>query len=107
MEDGINFDEPVRIPIEDTIDLHTCSPREIPSLLEEYLKGCLSHGIIQVRIIHGKGMGIQRNIVHSFLEKNPLVHSFSHAPPGAGGWGATIAILKTKKESKNRLAGIF
>ncbi len=100
MEDGINFDEPVEIPIEDTIDLHTFSPKEIPSLLEEYLKECLSHDLFQVRIIHGKGTGTQRKIVHSFLDKNPLVHSFSQAPPEAGGWGATIAILKTKKKSK-------
>ena len=100
MENSITFDEPVIIPIEDTIDLHTFSPREIPSLLEEYLKECLSNGIIQVRIIHGKGVGVQRNIVHSFLEKNPLVYSFSHALPEAGGWGATIAILKSKKKAK-------
>jgi dsDNA-specific endonuclease/ATPase MutS2 len=99
LEYDINFDEPVRIPIEDTIDLHTFSPRDIPSLLEEYLKECLSHGIFQVRIIHGKGRGVQRKIVHSLLSNNPHVHSFSQALPEAGGWGATIAILKSKKNT--------
>ena len=99
MGDSITFDEPVKIPVEDTIDLHTFSPRDIPSLLEAYLKECLNNGIINVRIIHGKGVGVQRNIVHSFLEKSPLVYSFSHAPPGAGGWGATIAILKNPEKT--------
>jgi len=80
----------VRIPIEDWIDLHTFSPKEIPSLLEEYLSECLKKGFREVRIIHGKGKGVQMNIVHSFLRKSPLVESFKLAPPEAGSWGATI-----------------
>ncbi|MFH2011314.1 MAG: Smr/MutS family protein [Pseudomonadota bacterium] len=96
MEDSIGFKESVKIPVEDSIDLHTFSPRDIPSLLEEYIKECINKGIIKVRIIHGKGVGVQRDIVHSFLEKNPQVYFFSQAPPEAGGWGATIAILKEK-----------
>jgi len=87
----------VRIPIEDWIDLHTFSPKEIPSLLEEYLLECQKKGFIEVRIIHGKGKGIQRSIVHSFLEKSSLVESFEMAPPEAGSWGATIAVLKKLK----------
>lgn len=63
----------VRIPIEDWIDLHTFSPKEIPSLLEDYLEECRKKGFQDVRIIHGKGKGVQRKIVHSFLEKSPLV----------------------------------
>jgi DNA-nicking Smr family endonuclease len=84
----------VRIPIEDWIDLHTFSPKEISSLLEEYLLECQKKGFREVRIIHGKGKGVQRNIVHSFLKKSPLVDSFRSAPPEAGSWGATIAHLK-------------
>jgi DNA-nicking Smr family endonuclease len=84
----------VRIPIEDWIDLHTFSPKEIASLLEEYLLECQKKGFKEVRIIHGKGKGVQRSIVHSFLRKSPLVESFEMAPPEAGSWGATIAVLK-------------
>lgn len=84
----------VRIPIEDWIDLHTFSPGEIPSLLEDYLLECREKGFKEVRIIHGKGKGVQMNIVHSFLKKSPLVESFRMASPEAGSWGATIAVLK-------------
>jgi dsDNA-specific endonuclease/ATPase MutS2 len=87
----------VRIPIEDWIDLHTFSPREIPSLLEEYLSECQKKGFEEVRIIHGKGRGVQQNIVHSFLRKSPFVESFTIAPLEAGGWGATIAYLKRNR----------
>ena len=84
----------LRIPIEDWIDLHTFSPKEIPSLLEDYLLECRKKGFQEVRIIHGKGKGVQMNIVHSFLRKSPLVDSFRLAPPEGGSWGATIAVLK-------------
>jgi len=87
----------VRIPIEDWIDLHTFSPKEIPSLLEEYLSECQKKGLREVRIIHGKGKGVQRQIVHSFLKKSPLVESYQSAPPEAGSWGATIAYLRQGK----------
>jgi DNA-nicking Smr family endonuclease len=84
----------VEIPIEDWIDLHTFSPKEISSLLEEYLLECKKKGFREVRIIHGKGKGVQMNVVHSFLKKSPLVESFRSAPPETGSWGATIAYLK-------------
>ena len=84
----------VRIPIEDWIDLHTFLPQEIPSLLEDYLEECREKGYTEVRIIHGKGKGVQRNIVHSFLRKSPLVESFRAASQEAGSWGATLVILK-------------
>jgi DNA-nicking Smr family endonuclease len=86
----------VRIPIEDWIDLHTFSPKEIPSLLEEYLLECQKKGFSEVRIIHGKGKGVQMNIVRSFLKKSALVESFKPASPEAGSWGATIAYLRKK-----------
>jgi DNA-nicking Smr family endonuclease len=84
----------VEIPIEDWIDLHTFLPKEIPSLLEEYLAECQKKGFGEVRIIHGKGKGVQRNSVHSFLERSPLVESFTTASPDAGSWGATIFYLR-------------
>ena len=88
------YEEAVEIPIEDWIDLHTFSPKEIPSLLEDYLSECQKKGFREVRIIHGKGKGVQRAVVRSFLEKSPLVESFRQAPVEAGSWGATLAILK-------------
>ena len=91
-----HFRDTIRIPIEDSIDLHTFSPGEIPSLLEEYLEECKKAGIYEVRIIHGKGMGYQRQRVHSFLATSPLVQSFHLAPPTLGGWGATVALLRRK-----------
>ena len=88
------FEEPVKVPIEPRIDLHTFAPRDIPDLLESYLEECCREGLREVRIIHGKGIGVQRKIVHSFLEKSPLIERFFQAPPEAGGWGATVAVLK-------------
>lgn len=87
----------VRIPIEDSIDLHTFHPKEIPSLLEEYLSECQRKGMREVRVIHGKGRGVQRAIVHSFLKKSPLVEFYQTAPLEAGSWGATIVYLRKIK----------
>lgn len=87
---------PIRIPIEDSIDLHTFLPRDIPFLLEDYISECLKAGIYEVRIIHGKGKGLQRKVVRSFLRKSRFVDSFHEAPREAGGWGATIAKLKNR-----------
>jgi DNA-nicking Smr family endonuclease len=85
--------EPVKIPIEDSIDLHTFQPRDIPDLLEDYLAECLKAGLYSVRIIHGKGKGVQKRRVQGLLQNNPLVSSFKDAPPQAGGWGATLVEL--------------
>jgi len=92
--------EPVKIPIEDALDLHTFLPRDIPDLLEDYLAECLKAGLYSVRIIHGKGKGIQKRRVQGLLQKNPLVYSFKDAPPEAGGWGATLVELN-RNFSKN------
>lgn len=86
--------EPIRIPIEDVLDLHTFRPRDIPDLLHEYFSECIKAGISSVRVIHGKGKGIQKRQVHKILRKHPLVRRFSEAPPEAGGWGATLVELK-------------
>jgi dsDNA-specific endonuclease/ATPase MutS2 len=88
------FDNPVVIPIEESIDLHPFAPKDIPSVVEEYLEQCCRASLKEVRIIHGRGIGVQRNIVRSVLEKHPLVLSFRDAPVEAGGWGATVVELK-------------
>jgi len=88
------FDEPIVLPLEDSIDLHPFQPKDIPSVVEEYLQQCIDAGILEVRLIHGKGKGVQRNVVHSLLEKHPAVASFHDAPAEAGSWGATVVILQ-------------
>ena len=92
--DDFALDEPIELPIEDSIDLHTFLPKEVPSLLEEYLSECVKAGIFDVRIIHGKGKGFLREKVRSFLRKFPLVDSFQLADQTAGSWGATMVHLK-------------
>ena len=85
--------KPVKIPIEDVLDLHAFRPQDIPDLIEDYLTECLEAGIYSVRIIHGKGKGVQKRRVQGILSSNPLVLSFTDAPPEAGGWGATLVEL--------------
>ncbi|MCP3954768.1 MAG: Smr/MutS family protein [Desulfobacterales bacterium] len=85
--------EPIVIPIEDVIDLHLFRPAEVADLLDNYFRECVRTGIWSVRVIHGKGKGILKKRVLAFLEKHPLVDTFSPAPPEAGGWGATIVTL--------------
>ena len=87
----------VPLPIEDSIDLHTFSPKEIKPLVEEYLYQCQQREFREVRIIHGRGTGTQRNIVRSVLAQNPYVAEFKDAPPESGGWGATMVMLKPKE----------
>ncbi len=86
--------EPVRIPIEDVLDLHTFHPRDIPDLIADYIEECLRLGFRSVRIIHGKGTGAQKNRVQALLRRHPQVVSFADAPLEAGGWGATVVELK-------------
>ena len=90
------FEDPVVVPIEDSIDLHPFSPKDIPSVVEGYISECLRNGIQEIRIVHGRGIGVQRKIVRSILEKHPAVVSFQDAPPEAGGWGATAVKLRKK-----------
>jgi DNA-nicking Smr family endonuclease len=85
--------EPVEVPIDGILDLHTFNPRELPLLIDDYLEACREKGIFSVRIIHGKGTGVQKARVRSLLAKHPLVRAFKDAPAEAGGWGATVAEL--------------
>jgi DNA-nicking Smr family endonuclease len=82
-----------RIPIEDVLDLHAFAPRDIPSVVEEYIQAAHDAGLREVRLIHGRGKGVQRGIVQSALERHPLVASFHDAPDSH--LGATVAELRT------------
>jgi DNA-nicking Smr family endonuclease len=93
-DEGGPFEEPVRLPVEDVLDLHAFAPREIASVVEEYLWQCRRAGIPEVRLIHGKGTGTQRAIIRRLLTNHPDVLSFADAAAEAGGWGATIVRLQ-------------
>jgi DNA-nicking Smr family endonuclease len=87
-------DEPIQLPIDGVLDLHTFQPREVKDLVLDYLAECQKRGIFQVRIIHGKGIGNLRRTVHSILQKHPEVISFGLDHPQLSGWGATIVQLR-------------
>jgi DNA-nicking Smr family endonuclease len=91
---AVDQDEAIEIPIDGVLDLHTFHPREVRDLVPEYLEECRKRGILQVRIIHGKGTGTLRRIVHSLLDKNPLVLSYKTADLSGGSWGSTEVELK-------------
>ena len=86
-------DVPHRLPIDGTLDLHQFQPREIESVVRAYIEACLDENIREVRIIHGKGKGVQRETVKHLLEKHPDVESFE-TDTGPGSWGATLVNLK-------------
>jgi dsDNA-specific endonuclease/ATPase MutS2 len=85
--------EPVRIPIADVFDLHSVPPRDVEAVVEEYLLEAHRAGFKALRIIHGRGIGVQREIVRAVLRRTPFVSDFGDAPAEAGGWGATLATL--------------
>ena len=85
--------EPVRIPIADVFDLHSVPPRDVEAVVEEYLIEARSAGFQAIRIVHGRGIGVQREIVRAVLRRTAFVADFGDAPAEAGGWGATVATL--------------
>jgi dsDNA-specific endonuclease/ATPase MutS2 len=85
--------EEVVVPIEDSIDLHPFRPNEIRSVVESYLEEALAAGFSEVRLIHGRGIGVQREIIRSLLSRHPRVDSYRDAPSERGGWGATVVRL--------------
>ena len=87
------FAEPVQLPIEDVFDLHTVPPKDVQAVVEEYLMEARKAGLRELRIIHGRGIGVQREIVRAVLARSAFVAEFGDAPPEAGGWGATIVTL--------------
>ena len=86
--------DPIRIPITDVFDLHTVPPRDVKAVVEEYLCEAHSLGLRALRIIHGRGIGVQREMVRAVLARSELVAAFRDAPAEAGGWGATIVDLR-------------
>jgi dsDNA-specific endonuclease/ATPase MutS2 len=89
-------DDPVEIPITDVFDLHTVPPRDVKPIMEAYLEEAYARGFRYVRIIHGRGIGVQRETVRKVLARTPYVESFGDAPMEAGGWGATVVTLKVR-----------
>ena len=93
--DGDAPETPVTLPLEDVLDLHSFRPEETASAVAEYLDAAAQKGFAEVRLIHGRGIGVQRSIVRRVLERSPHVLSFANATPDRGGWGATVAVLRT------------
>jgi len=90
----VDDSEPVHLPIEDALDLHAFAPKDVRPVVEEYLKEAAARGFREVRLIHGRGTGVQRASVQALLAGHPLVLRFFDAPPERGGWGATIVVLR-------------
>jgi DNA-nicking Smr family endonuclease len=89
-------DDPVVLPIEDSIDLHPFAPEEIPSVVESYLEAAREAGFEEVRIIHGRGKGVQKDRVRQVLSRSEHVAHFEEATPERGGFGATVVKLKAR-----------
>jgi DNA-nicking Smr family endonuclease len=93
---------PLDLPIDGTLDLHTFQPRDVKALVPDYLAECRARGILDVRIIHGKGTGALRRTVHAILSRLPEVDSFRLAMEDAGGWGATLVMLRAPAEDRGQ-----
>jgi dsDNA-specific endonuclease/ATPase MutS2 len=94
MEDPLPREEPVRIPITDVFDLHSVPPRDVKAVIEAYLEEAHKLGLKALRIIHGRGVGVQREMVRAVLARTEFVACYGDAPAEAGGWGATIVTLR-------------
>ena len=95
-DDGDDFDPEavVELPITDELDLHTFAPRDVGDLVAGYLDECVTRGFRTVRIVHGKGIGELRRLVHAVLDRHGAVASYALADAARGGWGATLVQLK-------------
>jgi dsDNA-specific endonuclease/ATPase MutS2 len=93
---------PIELPIEDVLDLHPFAPRDLRDVVGSYLEAALEAGFAEVRLIHGRGIGVQREIVRSLLSSHPAVEEFRDAPPTRGGWGATVVRLRPGAHLKGR-----
>ena len=98
-------EEVALLPIEDAIDLHGFQPRDVPSVVAEYLQAAFERGFREVRLIHGRGIGVQRARVRQVLAESALVERFADAPAQRGGWGATIVWLRAAPHSGEEGAG--
>jgi DNA-nicking Smr family endonuclease len=92
------MDEPIQVPINGVLDLHSFAPRHVKDLVQDYLEACRERGILQVRIIHGKGIGQLRQTVRSLLARHPYVISFADDHALFGGWGATVVQMKPESD---------
>jgi DNA-nicking Smr family endonuclease len=88
-------DDPVHVPIEDALDLHAFAPRDVPAVVADYIEAAWEHGFSEVRLIHGRGIGVQRAAVHRVLSGHRLVARFADAPESH--LGATIAVLVPRR----------
>jgi dsDNA-specific endonuclease/ATPase MutS2 len=93
-EPEVDPEEPVILPVEEHLDLHPFSPKDVRDVVASYLEAALEAGFEEVRLIHGRGIGVQRESVRALLARHPNVLSFADAPPERGGWGATVVRLK-------------
>ena len=91
---SVEEEEPVRIPVTDVFDLHSVPPRDVEGVVEAYLEEARRLGLKALRIIHGRGIGVQRETVRRVLARRPFVLAYGDAPAEAGGWGATLVTLK-------------
>jgi DNA-nicking Smr family endonuclease len=89
-------DDALELPITGELDLHAFAARDIPSVTEEYVRACRERGLVVVRLVHGRGKGVQRAVVRRVLAGLPEVAAFDDAPPASGGWGATLVRLKPR-----------
>ncbi|RME28032.1 MAG: DNA mismatch repair protein MutS, partial [Candidatus Zixiibacteriota bacterium] len=85
---------PIEYPLDGTLDLHQFAPGETKEVVREYIRVCRERGILHLRIVHGKGIGVQREIVRGLLAKHPAVKQFRHESGSGGGWGATVVDLR-------------
>ena len=93
-------EEPLKLPITQELDLHAFAPRDVPSVVEEYVRACREEGLTLVRLVHGRGRGVQRAEVRRVLQRMTAeVESFGDAPPASGGWGATLVRLRPRPDS--------
>ena len=98
-EDWEDPEEPVRLPLTGELDLHAFAPRDIPSVVEEYARACREEGVLSLRLVHGRGKGVQRAVVQRVVRSLAGVVSYRDAQPGAGGWGATLVTLAARDGS--------
>lgn len=97
-DDYFNDDDPVILEIDGILDLHHFAPKDLKTLIPDYLAECRDKGIMEIKLIHGKGIGNVRRSVHALLERNPLVAGYRQAEPHSGSWGATIVRLKQQEK---------
>jgi DNA-nicking Smr family endonuclease len=97
-----DFDQPIEYPIDGILDLHGFKPKEVKDLVPHYLRECQKRGILRVRVIHGKGIGMLRQTVHTLVQRMPEVISFEQASAEFGHWGATIVHLRPMGTNNNQ-----